>query len=219
MRTRFAIAGLLAIMAASSAVPSYAIDEEPVVLGTDAVGDNPIDPEAQAAWDQAGLDITELAVHRPDFTKDELVFIIRVNELGAAPPPEVVRYLWRFAVNGKEHWISVKTSDLTTATAVIGDPQGTVEHAAAGSSTRLRTNCGTVGVVASCEHVLWLATVYDAEANEIRVTVPIGNPKAPEFAQGGLVEPGLGAEAGLQVVVSNNSTADQMTQEDSYTIP
>lgn len=220
MRMRLVLASLMAMITAFGFVPSYAAGEARVVVGTDEVGDNPIDPDAGPVWDAAGLDVTQLAIHQPDFSVPELEFIMSVNDLQAVPAGEVIRYLWQMTVNGKEYWITAKTSDLSTATAVIGDPQGSVEHAVSGSAIRLRSNCGVTGVISSCAHVMWLSGEFDVDANEVRIKVPLGNALAPDFASGNAIEPDAeGAEAGIQAVISNANTTDKITQEGTYLIP
>ncbi|MPY79895.1 MAG: hypothetical protein GEV04_15820 [Actinophytocola sp.] len=190
--------------------------QQPLLVGEDPTGDAPIRPEAAAF----GLDVTELAIHRPDPGSGELEFTIRVTELSAEPPPEVVRYLWQMKVDGEEYWIQAKTSDISTATAFLDDPQGTLEHIP--GSFRLRGNCGFLvpdaETVATCQHLAWIDGVFDTEANEVRMTVPLGLEVAPHFTPGARITAGE-VNASFQLVVSNATTSDAVVQDVDYAIP
>jgi hypothetical protein len=217
MRLRLLLSALLCLSVAATLQPSFAAGEAPVLVGVDGI-DNPIDPEAQAAWNAAGLDIRELYIHQPDFDVPELEFIIQLESLDSPPPGEVVRYLWSFVVDGVEYGINAKVSDVVSVVTPTSAVE-TVEHAAAGSSFRLRTGC-LVTQIATCAHIMWLDGTFDADADQVRITVPIGDPRIPGLGAGATIEPAAGgAQACLQAVVTNAQTCDTALQDEPYEVP
>lgn len=217
MRIKKLLAGVLVGVAVMSFMPSYAAGEDPVLVGEDPI-DNPIDPEAQAVWNTAGLDIREMYIHRPDFAVDAIEFIIQLEDLESPPPGEVIRYLWSFTADGVEYGLNAKVTDVVSVVTPTSAVE-TVEHAAAGSSFRLRTGC-LVTQIATCQHLLWLDGTFDVDADQVRFTVPLGNPAAPEIAEGATIV-GLadGVNASIQAFVSNSSTSDTATPDEDYIVP
>lgn len=189
--------------------------EAPVVLGEDPEGDPPVHPQLAAL----GIDATEIAIGSPDPFLSEIEFVIRVTELNAPPAPEFIRYLWQFQVEGEEYWIQAKTSDVTTTTAFLDDPQGSVQHIP--GSFRLRGNCGTIENtgIATCRHLAWLDGEFDTGADEVRVRLPLDLEVAPAITAGAAIDPENGMTASIQAAVSNNATSDTVFQDFSYTIP
>lgn len=216
MRLRLFLSALLCLSVAATLQPSFAAGEDPVLVGVDGI-DNPVDPEAQTVWNSAGLDIRELYIHQPDFDVPELEFIIQLEDLESPPPGEVVRYLWSFVVNGVEYGINAKVTDVASVVTPTSAVE-TVEHAAAGSSFRLRTGCLITGI-ATCAHLMWLTGTFDADADQVRITVPIGDARAPALASGAILEPATnGVQACVQAVVTNANTCDTAVQEESYEV-
>jgi hypothetical protein len=169
----------------------------------------------------AGTELAAAYIAQPDGNVDALEFTWEVTELNAPPPNEVVRYLWQVQIDGKEYWLQAKSSDLTTATMLPDDPAGTVTRLS--GSFRLRGDCGPLADganVSSCGHVTWLDGVFDLDADQVRVTVPLDLEEAPLFTAGNLIQQaGNGVEAGFQAAVSNNLTAMQLPMDEDYTIP
>lgn len=217
MRRSIKLTAIVAMLAAVLAFePARSADgEEPVLIAADAVGDAAIDPTLSPL----GLDAVSVEVHQPDYSKPEIQFILRVAELNAPPPHEVIRYMFEFNLNGVEYWISAKMSDMSTATMAADDPVGHFTHPL--GAFRLRGFCGVTGAVNTCRHLLWLDGEFDLDRNEIRVRVPFNDPAAPAFAPGGLITPlsGGGFFASVQAGVSNDSTSDIAFQCASYEIP
>lgn len=193
--------------------------QAPVLVGEDTTGnDGAILP---ALGTPMGLDISELFIHQPDPDVPELDFIVRVTQLDREPPPEIVRYLWRLdKIDGQEYWLQAKTSDVV-GTGFADDPEGTLGHTS--GSFRVRGDCGQVMVgdvqtpVSGCSHVAWLDGVFDPDANEIRMTLPLDSPDAPELTAGAVIFGHV--EASFQAGVSNASTSDVAAFEDDYIIP
>lgn len=184
-------------------------------VGTDPTGDFADDPDVGALAGPLGIDITDLQIRTP--SSGAVEFIIRVADLAVPPPNEVIRYLWQFTVDGKEYWVQAKTSDLSTVV-LVDDPAGAATHVQ--GAFRLRGNCGPLGPLNNCAHLLWLDGVFDVERDEVRIRVPIGAPEAPDFVPGAEIAPDPeGITASIQVVVSNESTSDTAFQEDVYVIP
>lgn len=185
--------------------------QDPVIVGEDIIGDAPVAPTVAA---EQGLDIAEIALHQPDPDAAAIDFVIRVTQLNAAPPPEIIRYLWQFMVGDEEYWVQAKTADLAT---VLDDPAGTVEHIP--NAFRLRGNCEQVGVVSTCGHVAWLDGTFDVDNNEIRMSVPVDSDVAPEFTPGAVIRPEDGVTASFQAGASTDATSDTAIQESDYSIP
>lgn len=219
MRFRALLTALIGVVTVFSVLPSYAAGEDPLLVGEDPI-DNPIDPspEAQSVWNTAGLDIREMYIHRPDFDVAEIEFIIGLEDLEAPPPGEVIRYLWTFQADGVEYGINAKITDVVSVV-TPSSPTETVEHAAAGSSFRLRTGC-LVTQIATCQHLLWLTGEFDVDADQVRIRVPLGNPKAPEIAVGATITGAADAvQASPQAVITSPTASDTATPELEYIVP
>lgn len=188
--------------------------EERVVIGTDGAGDGALHPDIGGA---AGLDLVGATVSQPDGDVDELEFVWLLDDLPSdPPPPEFVRYLWQMTVDGKEYWIQAKSSDVTTAPATVDDPVGTVTHVP--NNFRLRSNCDAAGTVSYCAHVAWLDGAFDADADEVRVTVPLDTEAGPDFTRGAEVN-SAAVQASFQAAISNNATSDSLAFTLPYTVP
>lgn len=198
--------------------------EAPFLIAEDPSGDAPFHPE----FSRLGIDVTGLFIHQPDPDVPEIDFVINVTQLDSPPPPEVVRYLWQLKVGGEEYWIQAKTSDLSSGSNLLDDPDGAVQNTQ--GAFRLRGNCGPqevplpdpVGPVSAtntCNHVAWLDGVFDTDANQIRVTVPLDLGAAPEFGPGASIPAELPFWAAIQAGFSNASTSDTVTPEFDYRIP
>lgn len=190
-----------------------------VIFATDDTNDFADDPDLGAVAGPLGIDVTELAIHSPGGSAGGVEFIIRVTDLQAPPPQEIIRYLWDFRVDGEVFRIQAKSSDVGS-TMVVDDPVGAVEHI--NGAFRLRGNCAVLVAVSNCEHVMWIDGVFDVENDEIRMTVPLNDPLAPAFRPGAVITPEEGAgdmTASIQVGVSNNATSDNVDAFGSYTIP
>ncbi len=213
MRGRTTLAAILALAALFSFRPSMA--EGRVLIAEDPVGDAAVDPSLGAI----GLDVTGLYIEHVAAPTPHLEFTVKVTNLPAAPPNEVVRYLWQVTVAGKEYWLQAKRSDFSTATATADDPSGTASHL--DGAFRLRGNCGVTVALSTCKHLLWLDGAFDTEAGEIRMSVPLGNPIAPHFASGALInQTGTNVmTASIQVAISNAQTSDTVTGYEAYIIP
>jgi hypothetical protein len=185
--------------------------QAPVELGVDDPGDPPVNPETA----RFGLDATSISIGQP-VPGGDVDFVIKVSRLDSQPPPEVVRWLWQFRVAEKEYWVQAKTSDFSTATAFADDPQGTATHVP--GSFRLRGDCATVGVVASCKHLAWLSGSFNVGADEVHIRLPLNLAVAPVIAPGAVIEPEDGMTASIQAVISNATTSDTVAQENPYTI-
>jgi hypothetical protein len=185
--------------------------QTPLGVGTDDPGDPPLHPEAA----RFGVDATSISVGQP-VPGGPVEFVIKVTQLSSQPPPEVVRYLWQFTVAGKEYWVQAKTSDLTTTTILPDDAPGAVTHIP--GSFRLRGDCQTVGVVATCKHLAWLSGSFDTGQDEVHIRLPLGLEVAPVIAPGAVIEPEDGMTASFQASISNASTSDTVAQEEPYTI-
>jgi hypothetical protein len=169
----------------------------------------------------AGTELEAAYIAQPDGNVDALEFTWAVTELNAPPPNEVVRYLWQVQIDGQEYWLQAKSSDLTTATMLHEDPAGTATRLS--GSFRLRGDCGPLADganVSSCGHVAWLDGIFDLDANQVRVTVPLDLEEAPLFTAGNVVQQaGDGVQAGFQAGVSNNLTTMQLPMDEDYAIP
>ncbi|HEV3475742.1 MAG TPA: PA domain-containing protein [Actinomycetota bacterium] len=185
--------------------------QAPVELGLDDPGDPPI----HADMARFGLDATSISIGQP-VPGGDIDFVIKVTRMESQPPPELIRYLWQFRVAEKEYWVQAKTSDFSTATATADDPAGTATHVP--GNFRLRGDCATVGVVASCKHLAWLSGSFDTAADEVHIRLPLNLAVAPVIAPGAVIEPEDGMTASVQAVISNASTSDTVAQENPYTI-
>jgi hypothetical protein len=187
--------------------------ESPVQISVDPTGDAP-------AGADVGADLTGARVHQPDAGDARLVFEWTVNNLPQPLPPEGVRYVWTFGVEGKQYQLQAKLTNLASTTEV-DDPAGHPTHL--GRSFQLRGNCGTLVAINNCPHLTWLDGQFDPAAKTIRIFLPIGAPYAPEVKPGALLSP-AGAPpiyAAYQAVVSNSSTWDEgeLVDEGTYTVP
>lgn len=214
MKIRATLVALFVLTAMFAIRPAAAADQERVLVAEDQAGDAAVDPTLEAA----GLDVTELYVHRIEAPAPHLEFVIKVTNLPAAPPQEVVRYLWQMTVNGKAYWIQAKSSDVAS-TATADDAPGSVQRVA--GSFRLRGNCSTVAVLSTCVHLLWLDGSFDTTNGEILINVPLDNPVAPDFTSGASIIQGTDQTmtASVQAGISNASTSDTVTGYEDYLIP
>jgi len=181
--------------------------ELPMLVGRDPTGDAAIDPSTSPL----GLDVTDITIGADPV---DVTFTIGLAELEVPPPNEVVRYFWQFLANGKVYWIQAKSSDVS-GIATAGDPVGTVNHVQ--GAFRLRGDCGPLAALTNCVHIAWLDGVFDVDADEVRVKVPVG--LRPDFAPGSAIEPETGVSAAVQPVVSSAATSDVATQDETYIIP
>lgn len=218
---RIKAASIFAVVAGMlvASVTATSVADEEVIVATDDTGDWADDPDLGGAGTPIGLDVTELAI-RTDEDEGAVEFIIRLAELNAPPPHEIVRYLWQMHVDQQEYWIQAKMSDATGGTTFADDPEGALTNV--DGAFRLRGDCQVVGIIATCVHLMWIEGVFDVDANEVRMRVPLGTEIAPHFAPGKVISPtGEGSEmtASIQVLISNAATSDNVTVLDSYTIP
>jgi hypothetical protein len=208
---------LVAAMAVTAfgLAPARAADgEDPILVGVDGPNDGAITGDATLA--PLGMDELAAYIHQPDYSKNEIEFVWQLTDLALDQPlPEIQRYLWQMTIGGKEFWIQAKTTDVTTASTIPDDPQGQLTHI---PSIRLRGNCSTVGVVATCHQLLWLDGDFDTAAKQVRIRVPLDNPAAPEFTAGARIT-STNIETGFQVVISDANTTDEMFGCSDYTIP
>ena len=139
--------------------------------------------------------------------------------LNVPPPNEVIRYLWPMTVDGTEYWVQAKMSDALSGTTFVDDPVGALTHL--DGAFRLRGDCQTIGVVATCVHLKWLEGSFDLDANQVRMRVPLGDAVAPHFVPGAVIFSAatLQMTASIQVLVSNALTSDSVTIEEPYAIP
>jgi len=189
------------------------------IIETDPLNDWANDPDAGFVGGPLGVDITELVIHRPAPARDEVEFVIKVAQLEVPPPNEVIRYLWEFTVDGVEYWIQAKMSDVASGTTFVDDPEGAVMHT--NGAFRLRGDCQVIGIVATCVHLMWIDGVFDVQNDEIRMTVPLNDARAPHLVEGAVIGPVADAvevTAGIQVLISNASTTDGVDVVAPYTI-
>ena len=186
--------------------------QAPFVAGEDGTGDAP------GSTDAHGLDVTSITIRQADPQKPVLSFAVNVTRLDAAPPPEVVRYMWDFNLVAepdgapKLYRAQAKTTDIVN-TNTPSDPQ---KFATTTPSFRIRSNCGTVGVVSTCDHLGFLDGQFDTAKKQIRWDVPLSMLAG---AKPGSQLVGDSFTASIQAVVSNDTTSDVVSPGEPYVIP
>jgi hypothetical protein len=178
---------------------------DPAVVGEDPAGD--------PATSALGLDLRSLSIGQPDGTKSELVFTIKLGGMETGGIPELFQFNWDITVNGGAasggaEW-SIKTMRQSVANTGGTDPDAAV-YSCVPSETGF-----------SCSRSTDLTVVYDQEAAEIRMTVPLGainaSPGARIEAWGRNGQP-VWVRTSAAGQVTGGATVDDMTH-DEYVVP
>jgi len=186
--------------------------EDPFLVGQDGTGDN----LGGAAGGAVGLDLQRLFISQPGANQN-LLFTIDVGSLTGGGVPQAFQYNWDVAVDGGAdagggNW-SIKA--MAAGTGSSGD----TEPYAAIYSCVPDPDSPTGGF--TCSEVQRLTVAFDAEAGEIRITVPAS---AIGAKSGSTID--AWARNGQPVWVRTSAagaltgfvTADDMTH-DTYTMP
>lgn len=122
-------------------------------------------------YDAIGAQINEAYIAQPDPETGDLQFTLQMNSLpqpGALP--EVVRYMWDFAVRGADgstallQW-EAKFTDVVKDVAVRN-------RVPSSPSMHLSGDCVQEGNLITCSHIAVLDGAFDADAGTVTVTVP-----------------------------------------------
>lgn len=138
--------------------------ESPIVLATDAAGDN----LGGAATQPLGVDLAAVALAQRDADSEDLTFELRLADLRSPRgTPETVQYNWDIAVDGGvtkggSNW-SIKTMG-TRATSQSTNPWAGVHTCEPG---------GTANASFTCSETTRVEAVYDTESKTIYVNVPM----------------------------------------------
>jgi len=187
-----------------------------VIVGIDGTNDFADDQDLGPLAGPLGIDITELSIGLGNLGPS-VEFTIKVADLQVPPPNEIIRYVWQFQVDGVEYWVQAKSSDIATVV-LPDDPSGAATRL--NGAFRLRGNCGPLATLNNCAHLMWLQGEFNLASDEVRMRVPIGDPRAPHFVAGAEITPDPEAvTASIQVVVSNATTSDTAFQDESFVIP
>ncbi len=176
----------------------------------------------------AGIDVTSATITPID---GGLRFTIETAAMPQAVPPEVVRYLWSFHINGRSYQLQAKKTNLASTT-TTEDPVSHVQQAAAQKDFfQLRGACVTSyqgTPVAGCYHLAWLNGSFDAAGGKVTMDMPfntrdqIGRLVAEDFKPGAaLVEfqnAGTSIAGCFQAVVGTAGTCDYINGWNTYYI-
>lgn len=138
--------------------------ESPIVLATDAAGDN----TGGAATQPLGVDLTGVAVAQREADSEDLTFELRLAELSTPRgTPETVQYNWDVEVDGGvakggSNW-SIKTMG-TKASTQSASPWAGVHTCEPG---------GTANASYTCTEATRAEAVYDTASKTVYVNVPM----------------------------------------------
>lgn len=132
--------------------------QDPVEVGFDGTGDSLV-PQG------VGLDIDRLYIQRSDGSSNDLIFTLKLDGLTGGGIPEAFQYNWDISVDGGAAAGGSEWS-LKTMRSGQGGQAGTAPWASIYSCTPSDTGF-------DCSPLASIAVVYDADAGEIRMTVPL----------------------------------------------
>ena len=181
MKVKATLAALLAALAVGAVVAGPAgAAAKPLVVGTDPVGDwgANADPTLGPLGDPLGQDLVSASVSADSKTAN---FVIALNSLPpAGGMPEISRYTWDLAVDGKFTELDGKFTNYSRG---VCDPNGGACPPPRDPGMQpffVRGNCTTDSTanITNCQEIGTVQATFDAAAGTITIPVPLSLIKA-----------------------------------------